>query len=75
MPSFVMAESNGKEMEIVPSKLVPNENYIVKGPGPDIEVKKRKRNTKLNRDGKFHKLAHCTYHFFLFFAFPNEMFA
>ena len=68
MPSFVMAESNGKEMEIVPSKLVPNENYIVKGPGPDIEVKKRKRTTKLNRDGKFHGIVSSPKLFSRFYA-------
>merc|ERR1712223_365971 len=44
-----MKESNEQALRIIPSSLIPNENYIVKGPGPEIRKKKSKKIKQGNR--------------------------
>ena len=51
LPTFIMKESNEQALRIIPSSLIPNENYIVKGPGPEIRKKKSKKIKQGNRAG------------------------
>ena len=49
LPKYFKTESSGLAVKILPSTLVPNEYYIIKGPGPAIG---RRNGRMLNRDGK-----------------------
>ena len=55
LPTFLMKESSEQALRIIPSSLIPNENYIVKGPGREIRKKKARRTKQRNRDGMYSK--------------------